>query len=135
MPPEESQDFTKATLANDLDLIRLIAPTTDENRIRKICSGSSGYIYYISLKGVTGARQFDAKEVESKVKSIKSITDIPVVIGFGIKDADSVISVKDLAEGIVVGSALVDLIAEGKNQISDKVSKKIEELSSALLRE
>ena len=79
--------------------------------------------------------QFDAKEVESKVKSIKSITDIPVVIGFGIKDADSVISVKDLAEGIVVGSALVDLIAEGKNQISDKVSKKIEELSSALLRE
>jgi tryptophan synthase alpha chain len=135
MPPEESQDFTKATLANDLDLIRLIAPTTDENRIRKICSGSSGYIYYISLKGVTGARQFDVKEVESKVKSIKSITDIPVVIGFGIKDADSVISVKDLAEGIVVGSALVDLIAEGKNQISDKVSKKIEELSSALLRE
>ena len=135
MPPEESQDFTKATLANDLDLIRLIAPTTDENRIRKICSGSSGYIYYISLKGVTGARQFDVKEVESKVKSIKSITDIPVVIGFGIKDADSVISVKNLAEGIVVGSALVDLIAEGKNQISDKVSKKIEELSSALLRE
>jgi tryptophan synthase alpha chain len=135
MPPEESQDFTKATLANDLDLIRLIAPTTNENRIRKICSGSSGYIYYISLKGVTGARQFDAKEVESKVKSIKSITDIPVVIGFGIKDADSVISVKDLAEGIVVGSVLVDLIAEGKNQTSDKVSKKIEELSSALLRE
>ena len=63
------------------------------------------------------------------------MTDLPVVVGFGIKDADSVISVRDLSDGIVVGSALVNLIAEGKNQLSDKISNKIEELSSALLSE
>ena len=63
------------------------------------------------------------------------MTDLPVVVGFGIKDADSVTSVRDLSDGIVVGSALVSLIAEGKNQLSDKISNKIEELSSALLSE
>ena len=62
------------------------------------------------------------------------MTDLPVVVGFGIKDADSVVSVRDLSDGIVVGSALVSLIAEGKNQLSDKISNKIEELSSALLK-
>ena len=132
MPPEESKDFTEATLSNNLDLIRLIAPTTDEKRVKKICADASGYIYYISVKGVTGVNEFDALEVKEKVSSIKSITDLPVVVGFGIKDADSVVSVRDLSDGIVVGSALVELIAEGKNHISDKVSKKIAELSSAL---
>ena len=132
MPPEESKDFTEATLSNDLDLIRLIAPTTDEKRVKKICADASGYFYYISVKGVTGVNEFDALEVKEKVSSIKSITDLPVVVGFGIKDADSVASVRDLSDGIVVGSALVELIAEGKNHISDKVSKKIAELSSAL---
>jgi len=73
-------------------------------------------------------------EVKNKVNTIQSITDLPVVVGFGIKDADSVASVKHLSDGIVVGSALVSIIAEGKHQISDKISKKIEELSSALLK-
>ena len=134
MPPEESKNFTEATSSNNLDLIRLIAPTTDEKRIKNICTDASGYIYYISLKGVTGANQFDPLEVKNKVNIIQSITDLPVVVGFGIKDADSVASVRDLSDGIVVGSALVDLVAEGKNQISDKIAKKIEELSSALLK-
>jgi tryptophan synthase alpha chain len=134
MPPEESQNFTKATFNNNLDLIRLIAPTTDEERIKNICTDASGYIYYISVKGVTGANNFDPLEVKNKVNTIQSITDLPVVVGFGIKDADSVASVKHLSDGIVVGSALVSIIAEGKHQISDKISKKIEELSSALLK-
>jgi tryptophan synthase alpha chain len=134
MPPEESKNFTKATSRNGLDLIRLIAPTTDEKRIKNICTDASGYIYYISVKGVTGANKFDPLEVKSKVGIIQSMTDLPVVVGFGIKDADSVTSVRELSDGIVVGSALVSLIAEGKNQLSDKISNKIEELSSALLK-
>ena len=134
MPPEESKNFTKAASRNGLDLIRLIAPTTDEKRIKNICTDASGYIYYISVKGVTGANKFDPLEVKSKVHTIQSITDLPVVVGFGIKDADSVASVRDLSDGIVVGSALVSLIAEGKNQLSGKISNKIEELSSALLK-
>jgi tryptophan synthase alpha chain len=135
MPPEESKDFTEAASNNNLDLIRLIAPTTDEERIKNICTDASGYIYYISVKGVTGANHFDPSEIKSKVNTIQSITDLPVVVGFGIKDADSVTSVRHLSDGIVVGSALVAIIAEGKNQISDKISKKIEELSSALLKQ
>ncbi len=135
MPPEESRNFTKAAFSNSLDLIRLIAPTTDEKRIKNICTDASGYIYYISVKGVTGSNKIDPVEVESKVDTIQSMTDLPVVVGFGIKDADSVTSVRDLSDGIVVGSALVSLIAEGKNQLSDKISNKIEELSSALLSE
>ena len=138
MPPEESKNFTKAASRNGLDLIRLIAPTTDEKRIKNICTDASGYIYYISVKGVTGANEFDPVEVKSKVCTIQSMTDLPVVVGFGIKDADSVVSVRDLSDGIVVGSALVSLIeegiAEGKNKHSDKISNKIEELSSALLK-
>ena len=135
MPPEESRNFTRAASSNNIDLIRLIAPTTEEQRIKNICTDASGYIYYISVKGVTGANKFDPAEVKSKVDIIQSMTDLPVVVGFGIKDADSVISVRDLSDGIVVGSALVSLIAEGKNQLADKISNKIEELSSALLRD
>jgi len=135
MPPEESRNFTRAASSNNIDLIRLIAPTTEEQRIKNICTDASGYIYYISVKGVTGANKFDPAEVKSKVDTIQSMTDLPVVVGFGIKDADSVTSVRDLSDGIVVGSALVSLIAEGKNQLADKISNKIEELSSALLRD
>ena len=98
MPPEESSDFTLQAKKNDIDIIRLIAPTTSLDRASNICSKSSGYVYYISVKGITGAANLDSADAKQKVQELKGLTELPVVIGFGIKDAQSAISVKDAAE-------------------------------------
>lgn len=116
MPPEEAAGaFSQALKANDIDHIYLIAPTTTEARIRLIASQASGYLYYVSLKGVTGAGHLDVTAVQEKVTLIQSITDIPLCVGFGIKDADSAQKIAQIADGAVVGSALIDRIATAKN--------------------
>ena len=134
MPLEASDEFTNESRKNDLDVIRLIAPTTSESRIKKICNQASGYVYYISLKGITGADSINPKEVEKKVLELKKLTDLPVVIGFGIKDGKSASTVKDLADGVVVGSALVDIMGGNKEEIEKYLSIKIKDLSKALLK-
>ena len=131
MPPEESSDFSREATKANIDIIRLIAPTTSSSRAKKICSQCSGYVYYISVKGITGAANLDADDVKEKVSELRLHTDLPIAIGFGIKDAASASSVKDVADGIVVGSVFVDLIGEADN-IIDKVSLKTKELSEAL---
>jgi len=132
MPLEASDEFTEESRKQGLDVIRLIAPTTSESRIKKICKQASGYVYYISLKGITGADSINPKEVEKKVLKLKKITDLPVVIGFGIKDGKSASKVKDLADGVVVGSALVDIMGGNKEEIEKDLSIKIKDLSKAL---
>jgi len=134
MPLEASDEFTEESRKNGIDVIRLIAPTTSESRIKKICKQASGYIYYISLKGITGANSINPREVEKKVLELKKLTDLPVVIGFGIKDGKSVSTVKDLADGVVVGSALVDIMGGDKEEIEEYLSIKIKDLSKALLK-
>ena len=132
MPIEESVEFTEQTKKNGIDIIRLVAPTTSESRIKKICKQASGYVYYISLKGITGANSINLDEVESKVLKLRELTELPVVIGFGIKDGSTASSVKDLADGIVVGSALVDIMGGNKEEIERHLSIKINDLSRAL---
>ena len=131
MPPEESSEFSKEAEKYSMDIIRLIAPTTSVARAKKICSQCTGYVYYISVKGITGAANLDADDVKNKVGELRLHTDLPIAIGFGIKDASSAISVKDVADGIVAGSVFVDLIGEGGN-IIERVSTKTKELSDAL---
>jgi tryptophan synthase alpha chain len=114
LPPEEAQIFTRVLRANAMDNIFLIAPTTTSERIKIIADQASGYLYYVSLKGVTGAGNIDLSSVEERVGLIKSITDVPICVGFGIKDADSAKQVAQFAEGAVVGSALVDRMASNK---------------------
>ena len=132
MPLEASDEFTEECRKQGLDVIRLIAPTTTESRIKKICKQASGYIYYISLKGITGANSINPEEVEKKVLKLKKLTDLPVVIGFGIKDGKSASKVKDLADGVVVGTALVDIMGGNKEKIEKHLSIKIKDLSKAL---
>ena len=132
MPLEASDEFTEECRKQGLDVIRLIAPTTTESRIKKICKQASGYIYYISLKGITGANSINPEEVEKKVLKLKKLTDLPVVIGFGIKDGKSASKVKDLADGVVVGTALVDIMGGNKEEIENHLSIKIKDLSKAL---
>ena len=131
MPPEESTEFSIEAENNGIDVIRLIAPTTDISRVKQICGLSSGYIYYISVKGITGSNDLDSEDVKQKVNLLGSATDLPIAIGFGIKDYDSALSVKDIADGIVAGSVFVDLIGEGGDTIT-KIANKTKELSLAI---
>ncbi len=111
MPPEEAGELQTALAAAGIDMIFLLAPTTTDARIRKVAELASGYLYCVSLKGVTGAGNLDVGAVNALVQRIKAQTSLPVTVGFGIKDADSARAVAALAEGVVVGSALVERMA------------------------
>ena len=107
LPPEEADELKSALSASDIDTIFLIAPTTEADRVKKICKAATGYLYYVSLKGVTGASHLDVDSVLEKVTEIRESTDLPVSVGFGIKDDQSAKAVAQIADGVVVGSALV----------------------------
>ena len=98
--------------------------TFESMGVKEICDLSSGYIYYISVKGITGSNDLDSEDVKQKVNLLGSATDLPIAIGFGIKDSDSALSVKDLADGIVAGSVFVDLIGEGGDTITKIANNK-----------
>lgn len=120
MPPEEAQELTAALRARELDPIFLLAPTTSEARIGRICDMASGFVYYVSVKGITGAGNLNTDEVAERVQTIRSKTDLPVGVGFGIKDGDSAARVAAVADAVVVGSALVSRIEALQNDI-DKI--------------
>jgi tryptophan synthase alpha chain len=110
LPPEEAREVVPAYRSRGLDSVFLIAPTTTEDRICAALEFGSGYLYYVSLKGVTGAATLDVKDVESHLSVIRSKTDMPLAVGFGISDADSAARVAGIADGVIVGSALVRII-------------------------
>lgn len=112
MPPEEAAEMNVIFKSHQLDTIFLIAPTTSERRTASICAMATGYIYYVSLKGVTGAGNIDTAEVKSKVQNIKQNTSLPICVGFGIKDAASAAAISACADGVVVGSVLVNGMGE-----------------------
>lgn len=114
LPPEEADEFLQAVRDQGLDPIFLLAPTSDDNRIRKICEAASGYVYYVAVKGVTGAGNLDTGSVSKKMKQIRALTDLPVGVGFGIKDASSAEAIAQIADAVVVGSALVQKVEEGQ---------------------
>lgn len=134
LPPEESAQLREHLQAHAIDMIFLLAPTTKNARIKAIVNMASGYLYYVSLKGVTGAGHLDLASVESKVSEIRSLTDLPICVGFGIKDAQSCKNIAKLADGAVVGSALVDKIAQAGNmqQRIDTAAQFMQDLRNAM---
>ncbi|VAW84216.1 Tryptophan synthase alpha chain [hydrothermal vent metagenome] len=112
LPPEEGSELLSAFSDVDLAPVFLIAPTTTEERMPRICKVSRGFVYYVSLKGVTGAAMLDVASVTKKAAHIRSFTDLPVGVGFGIKDAETAAEVAKVADAVVVGSAVVKLFAE-----------------------
>lgn len=120
MPPEEADEFCQQLKAAALDPVFLLAPTTTHERIKSVCEHSSGYVYYVSVKGVTGSAALDVNDVKSHVDEIRSLTKLPVGVGFGIKDAASAAAVAQVADGVIVGSVLVNKIAELADQ-ADKI--------------
>ena len=115
LPPEEALEVKPVMDAQGLDMIFLVAPTTSDARIKLIGEAGSGYLYYVSLKGVTGSATLNVDEVASRVETIRNLAQLPIGVGFGIKDAESAQAVSRVADGVVVGSALVNQIAENKD--------------------
>ncbi len=107
LPFEQAGTTLEIYRRHDIDSIFLISPTTNATRIKNICNESTGFVYYVALKGVTGAAHLDITEVKNKVTQIKQISALPVGVGFGIKDAESAKAVASVADAVVVGSALI----------------------------
>ena len=112
LPPEEAGEVQEAFAQHGVDLIFLVAPTTSRERAARIAERGSGFIYYVSLKGVTGANHLDVADVGRNVAALREVCHLPVQVGFGIKDAESARAVARIADGIVVGSALVDIMGD-----------------------
>ena len=112
LPPEEADGLVAELEAANVDTVFLLSPTTPDERLRRVAERASGYVYYVSLKGVTGAATLDVDAVASRVGAIKRLVDLPVAVGFGIRDAASAAAVAATADAVVVGSALVALVGE-----------------------
>ena len=112
LPPEEGHDILPIFKTANIAPIFLLAPTTVETRMKQICDVGSGFVYYVSLKGVTGSSSLDVDAVADKLDVIRKYATTPVGVGFGIKDAESAAKVSQVADAVVVGSAIVNLIAE-----------------------
>ncbi len=112
LPPEEADDLVAALEAVNVDTIFLLSPTTPDVRLKRVAERASGYVYYVSLKGVTGAATLDTTEVATRVQRIKGFVDLPVAVGFGIRDAATAAAIAETADAVVVGSVLVSLVGE-----------------------
>jgi len=111
LPPEEADELQSTLKQLEIDQVFLTSPTTTDERLKQISSKASGFLYYVSLKGVTGSNKLDVKEVKNKVAHIQSMTDLPVGVGFGIKDAETARQIAGISDAVIVGSSLVERIA------------------------
>ena len=135
LPPEEAGELKPLLDARDIDLVFLVAPTTTAERAAYIASCASGFIYYVSLKGITGANHLQIESVAENVGSLKTVATIPVLVGFGIKDAQAARAVAEYADGVVVGSALVTTMFEAAGSpatIPAKLTAQLSKFRAAL---
>ena len=132
-PPEESVELAKQLERHNIDAIYLLSPTTTEARIEQVAKLSRGYVYYVSLKGVTGAKHLDLSDVEKKLLQIRSHTKLPVGVGFGVRDAQTAKAVAKLADAVVVGSRIVEEVENSARQeVLSRVSALVKELRQAI---
>lgn len=132
LPPEEVVVLKSALDAVGLDNIFLLAPTTTLERARKIAEHASGFLYYVSLKGVTGAGHLDVDAVKTKLAEFGQLTDLPVCVGFGIKDPHTAKAVAQLADGVVIGSVLVDKMGSLNGQSANVIATAVGEIISGI---
>jgi tryptophan synthase alpha chain len=118
LPAEEAEEVLPLFSEHNLDLIHLVAPTTPPARQKQICNQGTGFIYYISLKGVTGARASLQEDIDRSVAALKSCSSLPVAVGFGVSTPQHAATIGQTADGVVVGSALIDLITRHAGQAS-----------------
>ncbi len=133
LQPEEDPDLYIKTKNKKIDLIRLITPTTDKERLKTILNNASGFLYYVTVTGITGQNSANIKELEASINLIRSESNLPIVAGFGIKNKKDVENIITFTDGVVVGSSIVNII---KNNISDKKNmlEKIDSFTKDLKR-
>ncbi len=135
LPPEEADPLADALDANQLSLIRLATPTTDDARLPVVINRTSGFVYYVSVAGVTGVKEADAATVAPHVARVRKASGLPVAVGFGIKSPERAGAIALVADGVVVGSALVDEVAaalELNEDVTARVLSKVQTLAKAV---
>jgi tryptophan synthase alpha chain len=135
LPPETDDELCLPALRAGLNFIRLATPTTDDRRLPTVLNNTSGFVYYVAIKGITGTASADPAQVEAAVNRIKGHTDLPVAVGFGIKTPDDAARIGAVADGVVVGSALVDAIAgslDDDGKATDMTIKAVTEMTAQL---
>ncbi len=123
LQPEEDTELNELLKKNNIDLIRLITPTTNEDRLKTILNNASGFLYYVTITGITGQHSANLEELKNSIKIIKNHTNLPVIAGFGIKDANDVKEICQIADGAVVGSSIVKIIEENYKNKSIMLNK------------
>ena len=132
-PPEECGEFVSTLRNAGIDPIFLLSPTTEAKRVELIVNQASGFVYYVSLKGVTGAQNLDIAEVADKVAVIHAKTDLPVGVGFGVRDADTAKAVARIADAVVIGSRMVQTVEQSDHSnLNQNISQLMRELRSAI---
>lgn len=135
LPPEEAAEFSALLTAQQMDSIFLLAPTTTVERAKKICAATTGYLYYVSIKGVTGSATLDVAAVAERLNAFAGITELPIAVGFGIRDGATAAALGAISDGVIVGSALVSKVAEFLDQpekIAPAMSLVLNEMRQAL---
>jgi len=139
LPPEADRELCIPANESSIDFIRLATPTSSEDRLPKIVNNASGFLYYVSVAGITGSKVPEIYSIESKVKTIRNFTNIPIAVGFGIKTPEQAVNIAKIADAVVVGSAIIDNINESyqkdKNNIkliANSARDFVQSLSTAL---
>jgi len=132
LPIEEDEVLRVPAKVQGVDLIRFVTPTTDDARLKRIADGASGYLYYVSVAGVTGTKAVPEEEVRAAMARVKAITDLPCTVGFGIRSTQQAAAIAGVADGVVVGSAIVSKVAENMNAGRERIITEVLELTRAL---
>ena len=135
LQPEEDSELYKEAKEKNIDLIRLITPTTDEGRLNTILNTASGFLYYVTITGITGQNSANVEHLKNSVLKIKSSTKLPIVAGFGIKNRKDVEEISAFTDGVVVGSSIVNIIKNNlnnKNNMITEIDKFTKDLKKGL---
>ena len=132
LPPEEDAVLQGPAKAAGIDVIRLVTPTTHDARLPRVVNGASGFLYYVSIAGVTGTKSFAETEVAAALTRIRKATTLPVAVGFGIKTPAQAAQIAKVADAAVVGSAIVSVIGENSGSAREQIVTKVTELCRAL---
>jgi tryptophan synthase alpha chain len=132
LPPEEDEELGPALRGAGIDMIRLATPTTDAARLPTVLDGASGFLYYVSVAGITGLQQAAQTSIETAVAALKAATTLPVAVGFGVRTPEQAAAIAQVADGVVVGSAIVEIIAEHGEKAAAHVEAYIRTLADAV---
>ncbi|HKY17974.1 MAG TPA: tryptophan synthase subunit alpha [Rhizomicrobium sp.] len=132
LPVEEDEVLRLPALAQGVDLVRFVTPTTDDARLKRIVAEASGYLYYVSVAGVTGTKSVPQEEVRAAMARVRAATDLPCTVGFGIRTPEQAGTIAQMADGVVVGSAIVGRVAENLNKDRDKIVAEVLDLARSL---